>query len=303
MSNKELNKLLLKQIFKKVGGIEQIPADLRPLLEVISQSYDHYERERLLTERSMDLSSKELMEANEKMSAQTKQLQKSNDELKQFGYAVSHDLKEPLRTIAGYIQLIELRTKEQLADETREFMQFAVSGVKQMKKMLEAMLQYAQVDGMMSSKVPINLNVVIDIVKSNTRESLISSNACFNYPTNLPFVNGYETQLVLLFQNILSNSIKFRSTQPLQIDLTYRTLNKNHLFSFQDNGIGIPEKEHDRVFNLFKRVHNNLDYEGIGMGLSICKKIIENHGGEMWIEKTPNNSGCLIYFTLPCFNQ
>jgi signal transduction histidine kinase len=87
-------------------------------------------------------------------------------------------------------------------------------------------------------------------------------------------VNGYETQLVLLFQNILSNSIKFRSTQPLQIDLTYRTLNKNHLFSFQDNGIGIPEKEHDRVFNLFKRVHNNLDYEGIGMGLSICKKII-----------------------------
>ena len=303
MSNKELNKLLLKQIFKKVGGIEQIPADLRPLLEVISQSYDHYERERLLTERSMDLSSKELMEANEKMSAQTKQLQKSNDELKQFGYAVSHDLKEPLRTIAGYIQLIELRTNEQLNDETREFMQFAVSGVKQMKKMLEAMLQYAQVDGMMSSKVPINLNVVIDIVKSNTRESLISSNACFNYPTNLPFVNGYETQLVLLFQNILSNSIKFKSTQPLQIDLTYRTLNKNHLFSFQDNGIGIPEKEHDRVFNLFKRVHNNLDYEGIGMGLSICKKIIENHGGEMWIEKIPNNSGCLIFFTLPCFNQ
>lgn len=301
INQQPLNKLLRKQIQKKAGGMEKIPAELVPLLEAVNQSYDHYERERQLIERSMDLSSHELMEANEKLSAQTKLLEKSNEELKQFGYAVSHDLKEPLRTIAGYIQLIELRTKGLLNDETREFMHFAVAGVKRMQQMLEAMLQYAQVDGMMGQPVPTKLSVVLDIVKSNMRESLQSSGAVFNYPSDLPLVKGYQTQLVLVFQNLLSNSIKFRSEQPLQIDLTQRTLNKNHLFTFRDNGIGIPAAERDKVFNLFKRGHSNPEYDGIGMGLSICKKIIENHGGEMWIDETSLN-GCQIHFTLPVIN-
>lgn len=298
-SSSPLNKLLLKQIQKKVGGIDKLPPELYPLLESISQSYDHYERERHLIERSMDLSSHELMDANEKLSLQTRMLQKSNEELKQFGYAVSHDLKEPLRTIAGYVQLIELRIKDKLTDETREFMDYAVAGVKRMQQMLEAMLQYAQVDGMMSPPAPVSLNTVISIVMSNMRESLVSSSATFDFPEQLPVVKGHQTQLVQIFQNMLSNSLKFKSEQTPYIKLTCRTLNKNHLFTFHDNGIGIPSYERNQVFKLFKRGHSTLNYEGIGMGLSICKKIIENHGGEMWVDETQNSGGCQIHFTLP----
>lgn len=296
------NKLLLKQIQKKVGSPEKIPGDLIPLLEAISHSYDHYERERQLIERSMDLSSHELMDANEKLSEQAKLLEKSNQELKQFGYAVSHDLKEPLRTIAGYVQLIQIRTKGQLSGETVEFMDFVVSGVKRMQHMLEAMLQYAQVDGMLTPPVTISLNKVVSIVRSNLYESLASTNAEFDVPENLPVVKGHQTQLIQVFQNLLSNSIKFKSEEPPHISLTFRTLNKNHLFLFADNGIGIPSSERDKVFHLFKRGHIQQNYEGIGMGLSICKKIIENHGGEMWLDELSERNGCHIHFTLPAIS-
>lgn len=302
MSNEpKLNKLLLKQIQKKAGGIENISSEIQPLLEAISQSYDHYERDRHLIERSMDLSSKELTEAYEKLSIQAKQLQKSNEELKQFGYAVSHDLKEPLRTIAGYVQLIELRSKDSLNTETREFMQYAVTGVKRMQQMLEAMLLYAQLDGQIVEPVLVNLNLVIDTVTSNMRAAIEESNAKFIFPENLPTITGYQIQLVSVFQNLLSNSIKFKSTEPPVIELLFRTLNKNHLFTFRDNGIGIPFNERERVFNLFKRGHSNPNYDGIGMGLSIGKKIIENHQGEMWVDES-TSTGCQIHFTLPVLN-
>ncbi|MCS6935624.1 MAG: ATP-binding protein [Chitinophagales bacterium] len=298
----KLNKLLLKQIRKKAGGLENIPAELMPLLEAISQSYDHYERDRHLIERSMDLSSKELSEAYEKLSAQAKLLQKTNEELKQFSFAVSHDLKEPLRTIASYIQLIEIRLKDQLTPETSEFMQYAVSGVKHMQQMLEAMLYYAQIDGQMVTTSSVNLNTALSIAISNLRADLEASKANFIYPNDLPTINGHQMQMVSVFQNLLSNSIKFRSTEPLKIELTFRTLHKNYLFSFRDNGIGIPPSERQRVFNLFRRGHSVQQYEGVGMGLSICKKIIENHQGEMWVDEH-TTSGCQIHFTLPVNTQ
>jgi chemotaxis family two-component system sensor kinase Cph1 len=164
------NKLLLKQIQKKFGSAEELPAEVLELLNTVSHTYDFYERERQLIERSMDISSSELIEANNKLEEQAQKLQRSNEELREFAFAVSHDLREPLRTIASYIQLVELRLKDHLNTETKEFMHFAVSGVKRLQNMLEGMLKYAQVEEGQKDFGRQDLNIIVDLALDNLQE-------------------------------------------------------------------------------------------------------------------------------------
>lgn len=283
MKDMNLNKLLLKQISKKYGDISTMPPEMRELFGTISQTYDHYEREMQLIERSMDLSSEEMKEIYNKLELQKSQLENSNDALRRYAFIVSHDLKEPLRTISSYLQLIELRLGDKLDGETREFMDFSVNAVKRMKGMLEAVLDYSQLESRMSFG-NVDLEMVFRSSFENLQEIISETDTVIMKKSALPKITGDRFQLIQLFQNLVHNSIKFRGSSNPNITIEYSTSPYKHLISIMDNGIGIPEKNRQQVFQLFRRLHTIDKYEGLGMGLAICKKIVENHHGEINID-------------------
>ena len=283
MNQPNLNKLLLKQISKKYGDVNSLPPEMRELFLTISQTYDDYEREVQLTERSMDLSSEEMKEINSKVEHQKIQLENSNDALRRYAYVVSHDLKEPLRTIASYLQLIELRLGEKLDGETKEFMDMSVSAVKRMKGMLEAVLDYSQLEVGMSFD-SVDLDAVVSSSFDNLREIISETDTVILKDVALPKIKGDRFQLIQLFQNLIHNSIKFRGSHSANITIDYTPYTNKHIISVRDNGIGIPEKNRQQVFQLFRRLHTIDKYDGLGMGLAICKKIVENHHGEINID-------------------
>jgi len=283
MSDLKLNKLLIKQISKKYGDVNSLPQEMQELLSTISQTYDHYEREMLLIERSMDLSSEEMKEIYTKLEQQKSQLENSNEALRRYAFIVSHDLKEPLRTISSYLQLIELRLGDKLDGETREFMDFSVNAVKRMKGMLEAVLDYSQLESRMSFD-NVDLELVFRSSFENLKEMITETNTVILKKAALPKITGDRFQLIQLFQNLVQNSIKFRGSNKPSITIEYSNNAYKHMISIVDNGIGIPENNRQQVFQLFRRLHTMDKYEGLGMGLAICKKIVENHHGEINID-------------------
>lgn len=295
MEKSNFNKLLQKQLSKHYT--QHTPENLEQLLRVVSQTYDFYERDRQLIERSMEISSQEMVEVNQKLAEQTQKLKRSNEELREFAFAVSHDLKEPLRTIASYIQLIELRLKDNLDYETKEFMQFSVQGVKRMQQMLEAMLRYAQVEGSNRDFTEVLLADVVSEAGSNLSEIIRQTNTHLTTDHILVKVKGNRFLLVQLFQNLFANSIKFRSAEVPHIQVFTQSEGNMLRITVQDNGIGIKDDSKEKYFVMFKKEHAH-NYEGIGMGLSICKKIVEHHEGAIRFEET-SAPGVCISFTLP----
>jgi light-regulated signal transduction histidine kinase (bacteriophytochrome) len=287
MKDQKINKLLLKQIAKKYGD-KPLPPDMEELLMAISQTYDHHEREMGLIERSMDLSSEEMRDIYDKMEVQKAQLENSNEALRRYAYIVSHDLKEPLRTISSYLQLIETRLGDRLDGETREYMDLTMGGMVRMKGMLEAVLDYSQLESRMSF-TSVDLDTVLDSSFENLKEMINETHTVISKQNHLPEIKGDKFQLIQLFQNLVHNSIKFRGEAPPNIMIEYNPMPYKHMISIVDNGIGIPDKYKQQVFQLFRRLHTIDKYDGIGMGLAICKKIVENHHGEINIDTSFHN--------------
>ena len=283
MPDFKYNKLLQKQINKKVGGIDALPPAMLEMCRAVSETYDQFEREMQLMERSMDLSSEEMKETYERLDRQKDQLQTSNAALKQYAYIVSHDLKEPLRTISSYIQLIEMRLDGKVEGETREFMDFAIAGVKRMKGMLEAILSYSQLENT-AIYSSVSLEKVLENACRNLQERIKETNTTIVENTLLPTIKGNEFQLLQLFQNLIQNSLKFKGTEPPYIKVLYSPVGNKHVISIEDNGIGISEQHRELVFQMFKRLHTVQQYEGLGMGLAICKKIMDNHHADIAID-------------------
>lgn len=283
MTSPELNKVLIRQIARKFGNVANIPDDMLNLFVSISQTYDHYEREIQLIERSMDLSSEEMKDIYNKLEVQKVQLENSNEALRRYAYIVSHDLKEPLRTISSFLQLIEIRLGDRLDNETKEYMDFSVNAVKRMKGMLEAVLDYSQLESRMSFG-NVDLESVFRSSFENLQEIINETETVIKKRSSLPKISGDRFQLIQLFQNLVHNSIKFRGPRPPSITIDYTTTPYKHTISIADNGIGIPEKNRQQVFQLFRRLHAVDQYDGLGMGLAICKKIVENHHGEINID-------------------
>jgi light-regulated signal transduction histidine kinase (bacteriophytochrome) len=283
MNDIKLNKLLQKQITKKLGNAAEVPPHMHDLCKAVSDTYDHFEREMQLIERSMDLSSEEMKETYDKLEQQKSQLQFSNEALKQYAYIVSHDLKEPLRTISSYMQLIEMRLKDRLDEETKEYMDFAVSGVKRMKGMLEAILNYSQLETHVIYS-PVSLEKALGSACQNLHEMITETRSTIVENEQLPMIKGHEFQLIQLFQNLIQNSIKFRGKDTPYVKFLHSRVGNKHIISVVDNGIGIPEQNRQQVFHMFKRLHTIDQYDGLGMGLAICKKIVDNHQGEISID-------------------
>ncbi|QIR38850.1 GAF domain-containing protein [Tolypothrix sp. PCC 7910] len=224
-------------------------------------------------------------------------LERSNAELKKFAYVASHDLQEPLNQVANYVQLLEMRYEDELDEDAKEFINFAVEGVSLMQTLIDDVLAYSKVDmqaiafGLTEVTTPLNRTL------SNLRGRIHETGAMITHDP-LPTVMADSTQLMQLFQNLIANAIKFRSEQPPQIHIGAERLEDEWLFSVRDNGIGLEPRFSDRIFVIFQRLHTREEYPGTGMGLAICKKIIECHRGRIWVE-SQLGEGATFYFTIP----
>jgi signal transduction histidine kinase len=237
--------------------------------------------------------------AEEELRRQRKELARSNAELEQFAYIVSHDLQEPLRMVASYLQLFERRYKDKLDTRASEFIAYAVDGAARMQTLINNLLRLSRVSTCGQSFKLIDCNIILHQVFANLKLAIQETEAVITYD-KLPEVMGDETQLTQLFQNLISNGIKFRRNMPPQIHITAisREEEDSWLFSVQDNGVGIEKQYIQRIFVIFQRLHSKGKYPGNGIGLAICQKIVERHNGCIWVESEPGE-GSIFYFTLP----
>ena len=253
------------------------------------------------TKMFLEDESKELKEYNdnleEMVKTRTRELERSNEDLKNFAYVASHDLREPLRMITNFLQLIERRYSDKLDQEGLEFIKFAVDGAKRLDEMILDLLEYSKItrQGLEFNRVEcehvlkqVLINLVVMIEESCsvvTHDPLIS-------------VNGDEKLLIQLFQNIISNAIKYRGVETPHIHIS-STKEKDHvLFSIKDNGIGMDPEHMKRIFKIFQRLNKRDEYDGTGIGLAISKKIVHQHGGVIWAKSEPGK-GTTFYFTIP----
>jgi len=225
------------------------------------------------------------------------ELRRSNQELQQFAYVASHDLQEPLRAVTGYLEMLLRRHNDKLNDEANSFVKKSIDGAKRMHHLITDLLKYARVDARAADLVPIDCNEILDDVLANLKVA-IEENAATVNRVPLPVVAGDRMQLTQLFQNLLANAIKFRRDTPPLIDVSVTGDGASWKFAVQDNGIGFDMAYADRVFQIFKRLHTRAAYPGTGIGLAVCKKIVERHGGTISAQSEPDK-GTTIFFTLP----
>lgn len=246
--------------------------------------------------------------AEEALARANAELAHSNKELEQFAYVASHDLQEPLRMVTSYTQLIARRYEDKLGQDAREFMNFAVEGALRMQRLILGLLEYSRIGSKPRPFENVDANDALDAALANLTVSLEEANAVVTRGP-LPVVVGDSLQLTQIFQNLISNALKFRAAAPPQIHVSARRESSagpgqaaitcaEWIFSVRDNGLGIEPQYFDRIFVIFQRLHTQDQYPGTGIGLAICKKIVERHGGRVWVESTPGE-GTTFSFTLP----
>ncbi|MFZ2097071.1 MAG: ATP-binding protein [Anaerolineales bacterium] len=277
---------------------------LEGTLEALRKTHD--ELEIRVQERTADLAianealkaeNQEKLRAEEEIKRYTKDLERSNQELQQFAYVASHDLQEPLRMVSSFLQLLERRYGNQLDKDAKDFIYYAVDGAKRMQALINDLLEYSRVGTRGKPFAKINLNEVMQQAKSNL-EIAIRENKAKISCNDLPMVYGDGTQLTQVFQNLIGNAIKFHGENVPEICIYAKRKNGTYDISVKDNGIGIDPKYTDRIFLIFQRLHNREDYPGTGIGLAICKRIIERHGGDMWVE-SKIGEGSTFHFSIP----
>lgn len=235
--------------------------------------------------------------AEEALRTAARDLKRSNQELEQFAYIASHDLQEPLRMVTSYLQLLEKRYSGRLGEDADEFIRYAVGGAVHMKALISGLLEYSRLGRGTTLFARVDSGVALDRALSNLTVAIVESGADVTRDP-LPIVRADEQQLVQLFQNMVGNAVKFRSAAPPRIHVAARRAGGEWLFSIQDNGIGIEPRFAERVFVIFQRLHGGDKYPGTGIGLALCRKIVEQHGGRIWVESQPGR-GSTFFFTIP----
>ena len=226
---------------------------------------------------------------------------RSNQDLEQFAYAASHDLQEPLRTVINFLQLLDRDAGTKLGVEGREYLEYSLGGAKRMQQLITDLLNYARLGNKPKVMERIDCEDVLVHVLHNLNAAIEASGADIQHGP-LPLVMGDAGQLSLLFQNLLGNALKFKSARPLKIEVSASRQEDAWQFVIKDNGIGIDPKHFGRIFEIFQRLHTREEYPGTGIGLSIAKKIVEAHGGRIWVESTAGQ-GTAFYFTLPAIPE
>jgi PAS domain S-box-containing protein len=237
-----------------------------------------------------------LRETNEVLEAQARELTRSNEELQQFAYVASHDLQEPLRMISSYTQLLGRRYGDRLDGDAKEFMAFIVDGAARMKQLIEDLLAYSRVGTRGREFQSVDSGAALAKALANLRGAQEASGARITHDA-MPRVHADGAQLTQLFQNLIGNAMKFHGPEAPHIHVGAQTHDQVWVFTVKDNGIGLDPQYADRIFMMFQRLHNKEEYAGTGIGLAICKKIVERHGGRIWVESQPG-AGATFGFTL-----
>jgi len=225
------------------------------------------------------------------------ELARSNRDLEQFAYVASHDLQEPLRMVATYTQLLAERYQGKLDADADKYIHYAVDGALRMQRLVQDLLAFSRVGRQGFSHESTDCDAVLQMALTNLEAAIRESGAAVKH-AQLPVLVADRSQLVQVFQNLIGNAIKFRGSEPPLIRVNAEIQEKEWLFSVADNGIGIAAEHRENVFVIFRRLHTHSEYPGSGIGLSICKKIIEQHGGRIWVDSEPGR-GSIFQFTLP----
>jgi PAS domain S-box-containing protein len=265
-----------------VIGISMDVTERKLAEEELKKHRDHLEE--LVNERTMELDNAIIG------------LKRSNQELEQFAYVASHDLQEPLRMVSSYTQLLERRYKDQLDQDAKDFIFYAVDGANRMQHLINDLLDYSRVTTRGKPFAKLDLSTVLGHAIANLQKRIQETGAMI-VNEDLPFAYGDEFQLVRVFQNLLDNAMKFIGTDPPRINVTSKNVDDKIQISISDNGIGIDKIYTERVFTIFQRLHNKIEYPGTGIGLAICKRTVERHGGKIWFESEPGK-GTTFFFTL-----
>jgi light-regulated signal transduction histidine kinase (bacteriophytochrome) len=298
------------------AGLKQTMAELGAArTAALNMMADADEARRMAEQANKDLKREivERLRAEEKLKQTMADLERSNKELEQFAYVASHDLQEPLRMVSSYTQLLARRYQGQLDADADDFIAYAVDGANRMQRLINDLLAYSRVGTRGKPFAPTDCNSVLGQARVNLSMVIEESSALVTND-ELPTVMADEGQLVQLFQNLIGNAIKFRSEKPPYVHVSAQRIKDSEIpnpkseirnpkseswvFSVRDNGIGIDPQYHERIFVIFQRLHKKEEYPGTGMGLAICKRIVERHGGKIWVESEPGE-GSTFYFTIP----
>lgn len=236
-------------------------------------------------------------ELERRVQERTSELMRSNQELQQFAKIASHDLQEPLRAVQGFAQLLSRRYESQLDVDGKQFIEFILDGTERMQRLIQSVLEHSNISANEQEIEPVEVSSVIREVMKNLNHSIVDSKATVVFG-DLPTIPVERSQLIQLFQNLISNAIKYAGDKTPYIVISTEKSVDEWLFSVQDNGIGIDNKYTDRIFDMFARLHGRIRYSGTGMGLAICKKIVTANGGKIWMESEPGE-GSIFFFTLP----
>jgi light-regulated signal transduction histidine kinase (bacteriophytochrome) len=239
----------------------------------------------------------ERRKAEEETKALAQELRRSNEELQQFAYVAAHDLREPLRTIVSYTNLLVEKFKGKLDADDEENVAFIVGAAKRMQALISDLLAYSRVQTRQRAFQPTDCSAVMETVIASLKTDVEEAGGRVTWDP-LPEVDGDASQLSQLFSNLVANAIKFRGSNPPIVHVAAQRQDDEWLFSVSDNGIGIEMQFAERIFLMFQRLHSMTEYPGTGMGLAICKKIVERHGGRIWIKSAPGE-GSTFHFTFP----
>lgn len=282
-------------IFKgyKAGAVDYmlkpyIPEVLKAKVEVFVELYRKNKELRIQGEN--------LRVLNLKLEQRSNDLMRNVQELEKFAYVASHDLQEPLRTITSYIQLLQKKFSDKLDGEAIEFMEFVVNGSKRMKTLINDLLEYSRINSAESKMEKVDCNDVLFEVMQNLQNSIKDSDAKIEI-ADLPVIKANKMHMVQLFQNLVGNSLKFKSERLPIIKVKARKIEGYYLFSVEDNGIGIKKEYSTKIFEIFQRLHSMQHYPGTGIGLAICMKIVQKLGGEIWME-SEYGRGTTFLFTV-----
>lgn len=294
-----MHQLLRRQIKRRAPfGADEVPEEWRAFMDAVSEAYEQYETDHAMVERSLELSSAELLEKNRQIEVQKGELERSNQELEHFAYIASHDLQEPLRTVQSYLQLIKRRYSDKLDQDADDFINYAVDGATRMRSLIEDLLTYARVSSRARPLEPVKVDVVIDDVLQGLEVRLQEKQAVVERGP-LPTVSADRRQLGQLLQNLITNAVKFmkKDTRPV-VKIDAERVGDEWFLRVQDNGIGMSQEYTEKIFVIFQRLHSREEYEGTGVGLAVCKKIVELHKGRIWVE-SELDKGSTFFIALP----
>lgn len=275
------------------------------MLEMFRLSQEMIQQQNRLLEQKVEERTQELQKVIEKVQIKedelkeyAQQLENSNKELTEFAHIASHDLKAPLRSILSFAQLFERRNKDKFDETDREYFNYIKSNAAQSAKLIEDLLNYSKIDKNLGEPISVDINKCLVVAEMNIQSLIREKNAVIHYD-NLPILRGHTSLITHLFQNLINNGIKYNKNAQPTIHINVQKNEKDEcVFSVSDNGIGIAPENHEKIFAMFRRLHAQTEYDGTGIGLSFCTRIVETYGGKIWLE-SEIGKGTTFYFTLP----